>query len=914
MKAGLLLTVGKFIAKLPVLLPVCARARTGAMLMLAFACLRFPQGMIGGWLSLVLVALVAGMSPAAAPPVQANDEPLPRYARLRLGTGRFRVQGDTTAVALSPDGKLTAVVDSRRLVVWDTATGTIRRTLLSFRDSKVDFLSFRDRGRKLIAAEKEAWIRVWDTSSWRLVDQCLDGDTVGWEPSFSADGRRFATVRLGETNMPGQVIVRDLADRKVVARVLVQYGDIPWGVLSSDGKRLAVGGNFPSRPEERNSPKGDQRTHLMDLATGKELFQLTAIKDVRTGCFSPDGKLLALEWSHRNPGLEVRDAITGKLYWKQPLPSFKDEGGHVEFSEDGRQVYAISDQGRLVIWDSITGKEVLRRGIIRVVSPPGIALLADGRAVAWRQQGKLLEISDLRTGKLIVPEVGHLATVTALGFTPDGKVLCSLDHQGQLIRWNTTTGRAIKVHNLRPVLTPTGYALWPGGQAFAPDASELVAPMGSAEPLVIDPVSGKTLKKRMRRKQTHSIRIGQIIISANGSRIVAFPGSLLFMGYFPPPANPAMALSWGRRSGMPQQDSAFQFGDERVQLHNEGRMLGALSGDGKRMAVATAGTIGLSTDWTMELAGWDLVTKKKVSTRKPPTERVLSLAIALDGRTVLVRGKEADLYLCDLLTGRDLGVIDRNGKEITAAPVFSPDGRTLAIATLDNNSRPAVRLIEWASRSERQRFTPRVAADILAFSHDSKTLASGHQDTTILLWDLAGRVERPWASRPTPAGRLWAALESRDAATAWQGIEELADRPDVAIPLLENRLKPAKKPEIDPAIVSKLIGRLNSDVFAERTAASRQLAQWRWAVEASLRQALATQKDLEVRRRLERLLDALDRLTAEEILHTRCIEVLERIGSVQARKILRRLAGGDPLQVLTRETRASLGRLERKGS
>jgi hypothetical protein len=69
---------------------------------------------------------------------------------------------------------------------------------------------------------------------------------------------------------------------------------------------------------------------------------------------------------------------------------------------------------------------------------------------------------------------------------------------------------------------------------------------------------------------------------------------------------------------------------------------------------------------------------------------------------------------------------------------------------------------------------------------------------------------------------------------------------------------------------------------------------------------------LEVLRRLERLLDALDRPTPEEILHTRCVEILERIGSAEAKKLLRRLADGDPLQVLTREARAALSRLERR--
>jgi WD40 repeat protein len=884
--------------------------------MLATICLPSTPRRIGKWLSLVLVGLVAGMSRAAAPPVQIDDEVLPRYARQRLGTMRFRVQGGVAAVALSPDGKILAVADYNRLALWDATTGAARRTLLSFRNSYVNFLTFGDSGRKLIVGEDEGELRIWDTSSWRQVGQWLQKGLLTDSVSFSADGSRFAVVDSRDQNKPHQVIVRDLAGKKEVARIEVRHNRIHWAALSPDGKRLAVGGAHPLAAGEKSIEHPERHTQIWDLARGKEILQFDSETTHYTGCFSPDGRLLALGLSKEKPVLEVRDAFTGKLRWKQPIPWFAEGGApgqQVGFSADGKRVYAVVDFGRLGIWEAATGKEVSRRGA-EVVDSPGVALLADGQAFAWGQRGPVLQVWNPLTGKVVTPGGEHIDTLNALAFTPDGKTLCGLDKERRLIRWDTTTGRAVTTHNLPPQFDEW-YIHRPGWQAaFAVDASELILPGIFDEPFVIDPVSDKIKKKQMPKKKGRFPEHWQISCSADGSRFAAFPAQTPpSLGTGLPPTCPAMAFVWDRSTRKAQGEKGFWFGNEKVSL-TTGRMVGALSADGKRAAVATVEPSLIPTERKTELAGWDLVTRKKLIARKLPTEWVVSLAVAPDDRTVLVRGMEAKLYLYDLLTGKDLGVIDRNWKKITAAPVFSPDGRTLALASLDDNKRAAVRLIEWASRGERRSFTPRLAADVLAFSHDSKTLASGHRDTTILLWDLTGCVERPWASRPTPAGGLWTDLGSGDAAVAWRAIEALLDRPEVALALLGERLKPARKPEIDPAAVSKLIARLSSRVFAEREAASRELAEWRWEVEASLRQALTALKDVEARRRLERLLEALDRRTTEEILQTRCVEVLERIGSAQARKFLRRLAGGDPLQVLTREARTALGRLERRGT
>ena len=66
-----------------------------------------------------------------------------------------------------------------------------------------------------------------------------------------------------------------------------------------------------------------------------------------------------------------------------------------------------------------------------------------------------------------------------------------------------------------------------------------------------------------------------------------------------------------------------------------------------------------------------------------------------------------------------------------------------------------------------------------------------------------------------------------------------------------------------------------------------------------------------VRRRLDRFLAKHDRdePTDEQLLQGRVLELLEQVGSPDARAVLRELAGGAPTARLTRDAAAALRRL-----
>src|SRR5262249_19838804 len=113
-------------------------------------------------------------------------------------------------------------------------------------------------------------------------------------------------------------------------------------------------------------------------------------------------------------------------------------------------------------------------------------------------------------------------------------------------------------------------------------------------------------------------------------------------------------------------------------------------------------------------------------------------------------------------------------------------------------------------------------ARALAFAPDGRTLATGHADSTILLWDLTLR-SGPRSGPLTPAQRdaAWNDLAGSDAARAYAAVWRFVDDPESALSLLQERLRPVPPPPV--ATVRALLDDLDSDQFAVREAAAQKL-------------------------------------------------------------------------------------------
>jgi hypothetical protein len=153
---------------------------------------------------------------------------------------------------------------------------------------------------------------------------------------------------------------------------------------------------------------------------------------------------------------------------------------------------------------------------------------------------------------------------------------------------------------------------------------------------------------------------------------------------------------------------------------------------------------------------------------------------------------------------------------------------------------------------------------------------------------------------------LWIDLASEQAGKAYHA--EFALAVAQAVPFLKEHLTPVRP--IDPKRVEKLIADLDSEEFAVRDKAAKELVKVADQIEPALNKAKKTNSSPEVQRRIGAILSGpYVPPTGERLRVIRAIAAVERIGTREARDVLRRLAEGDPTARETREANEALARL-----
>jgi WD40 repeat protein len=266
--------------------------------------------------------------------------------------------------------------------------------------------------------------------------------------------------------------------------------------------------------------------------------------------------------------------------------------------------------------------------------------------------------------------------------------------------------------------------------------------------------------------------------------------------------------------------------------------------------------------------------------------------VARQGRDVpmaTVRDVETGRALCQLRT-EYLGPVSPDGRWVAA-----PAGSGVALLDLNKLLGPG------PGPEVRYHGTEKVTA--VAFAPDARRLAAAQADGTITIWEVPAPAAGPWVA--AAADRLWADLAADEPKAAWLALWHLLDHPAEATALLRARLRPVPAVKDVPGLIEKL----DHPRYAVREAASKALAEHGDLVEGDLHRALAGKVSAEQRERLEGLVKLLDPTlppTGNTLRGLRCVWLLDRIGTPEAKKVLAELATGAAGSRVTAEAKGAL--------
>lgn len=166
-------------------------------------------------------------------------------------------------------------------------------------------------------------------------------------------------------------------------------------------------------------------------------------------------------------------------------------------------------------------------------------------------------------------------------------------------------------------------------------------------------------------------------------------------------------------------------------------------------------------------------------------------------------------------------------------------------------------------------------------------------------------------TRQATPEQLWSELGSDDAGRAYKAMRRMAGAPEQAAALLGKELKPI--PVVGEEEIAALVLNLSSDDYKVREGATHALTKIGAQALPVMKKALSGDITLEGRKRLERLVEQASSQTSVSLVRVlRAVEVLERTGTADARRVLESLSGGAPQALVTREAKASLQRLAQR--
>jgi hypothetical protein len=811
----------------------------------------------------------AGQVVAAA----TDGEALPTGAFARIGSDRLRI-GYGSIAAVTSDGKtLVALSRGGALHTFDTATGRelTRRTL-------------GDRDRMLVAGYGSCLSD--DGSTVALMEQNLSGGGLTvWDVRTGRRILRLEKVTRCALSREGKslAVTREVGDFKYGFRVYDLPSGRPRDVpvppdgyhneyrFTPDGKKI-ITRSFPFGGEQR-------RLTAYDLASGLKLWQVAPADAFG---FSADGRTVFTCSLDTPDTLRAVTVDTGIPVKGLKLPAHYEVRSRPVGLPDGRGLLVPLASGEVAVWDCRERRELRRlRASSTFWSDREPVASADGKNVYALADG--LHGWRIDTGEVLFrppEETGHSLAVAAVTFLPGGKELVSIDGDRTLLRWSLATGRRVGEPHRKV-----------GFEARATSAG-LLAGTGYVSSLAIRNVSSGELAGRVTypdlRSSSEFVQFGLL---ADGRTALT---------YFPRPGKHVVAATdfvagktlYEVDVPPPPPSSAFP----KFQGFSPcGRRFAAY---GQVFSARTA-----KKQWTPTVAGRDVELKMMLPATFFADGRLLCGVLQKKGQP----NTRAGFAVWETASG---SVVLHSEFLFSRGFAVGPDGRTLAHLTgrgirfVDLSTGRIV--AEYDAPDVTDNWHEGFTTKNFVFAPDGKTLATGQNDGTVLLWKVPELPAAKLAEADWPGA--WAALAGTDAAKAVYAADRMARQPAEAVAFLSAKYRARLGVE-----VAALIRDLDDEEFDRREQASGKLRELGFLAEPAMRNALKTASP-EVKQRLDDLLERLGGADGaptrgEGLRDLRTVAILERVGTAEAVTLLREWAGQAVDSPLRADSRLALERL-----
>jgi WD40 repeat protein len=699
--------------------------------------------MTAGLGSVLRDALAAPQRPNPAPvaaarppstPVDRFGDPLPKYARARMGTVRFNEGTFVRQALYTPDGKSLVTVNGNDAVhVWDVATGRIVRTIGSPESQFREIAIAADGEAMATIEEVPGRLRLWDLASGRERRRWHGTREANYHRlTFSPDGKTVAAattwynevfIHLWDTTAPTERRRRIEGSRPAL-----------WDIaFSPDGMTLATASHDPS--ERAGADRDTGSIQLRDIASARELLRFPIEGfGVRSVAFTRDGKRLFAGVTDRT--IRVYDLATGRETSTRlgqehaipprvkggAIPLVREEINCLEFSPDGSILAsttlstASAGPGALAeihLWDVVRGTE-LRRIPAHGQWISSLSFAPDGKTIASTGAEPVIRLWDVATGRAVSPQAGHRSGVHRLIISPaDGTLFTSAYSDGTIRRWDLSTGRELGL-----------VADFPGvisGLSMSPDGQTLVVGDIMSRRLFLWSVAERREIRRFPRVAVAEQNyVNSAAFSADGKLVAA------------------ELRVWDVASGrvlatFRDQQAANDFTASSIPIFPtpDGRQVITVEKEGIRI--------------------WEISSGKEV--RWAVRSKIHNEAVALspDGRLlatggVVVRGEERRavqfdpaIRIWELASGKEVATLEGH-EESTHGLAFSPDGKLLASCSGSSQTinDQTVRVWDLTTGRELRRFEGHCGAvNAVAFAPDGRSVVSGSEDATALVWDVS---------------------------------------------------------------------------------------------------------------------------------------------------------------------------------